>query len=224
MTEENQSNSTESLKEYIESIGGTVATIDTVRSDEGEVSDILVCFHGDHRYALVEAPNHPYYEIRYEFSLTEHIATALSQDAISERTGLDPEEIDEIRKVDRNLLDSDEGEIVIAQNGEDLPPSFLVAQDIIESLDEDVLERFGLNLFQELSQPEVAASLTRTDNGYFDGFRIKRKIFPDDSGFSLTELNNSIQSVITVGTFGNNWIAQLIGSELEEEFEQFDMG
>ncbi|WP_147298712.1 hypothetical protein [Haloferax sp. Atlit-47N] len=223
MTETNQSDQIEKIKRCVENIGDDVATIKTTKSAEGKEFQLLVCFHGTNRYVILEDPDQSYFEISYEFHLTEQIAARLSPDNIAERTGLSPDEVEQFEEVDHNVVDDDRGDIVIAQKGDDLPPPIQAAQDVIESLDKEVLERFGLNLFQELSQPEVAVSLRHTENEYFDGFRISRKVFPDDSGFSVTEFNNSVQSVITVGTFGHNWIAQLLGSELEEEFEQINM-
>ena len=228
MTDDEASTGIETLKEYVIDLGDEVFSEETLETDNGEV-DLLLCLHGDNLYSILENPDHPFFRIRYRFSFIEQIAARLSETDIEERTGESPDEDGDFRTLtsgpDKETIESAEeleGDIIIAQEGDELPPAAVAAQDIIESMDEDVLERFGLNLFQELSHPEVATQLTYTSDNYFQGFRIDRKIFPEDSGFSLTEFNNSVQAVISMGAFGSNWIGQLLESELGD-LEDLDM-
>ncbi|MFB6186593.1 MAG: hypothetical protein ABEI86_06980 [Halobacteriaceae archaeon] len=217
MTEEDASAELGDISHYVEEIGDSVLDEKSFQQDDESV-DILFCRHGNSGYEIVDEPSKPYFTIKYGFNLTKHIAFELSEEQISERTDIPPEDfsgfkqIDELDEVDE--LDG-ESEVVIPQGSDNLPPQFEAqfeaAEDVIESVDEEVLERFKLNLFQELSHPEVATALTHTTNDYFNGFVISRKIFPEDSGFTLTEFNKTVQAVISVGTFGGNWVSQFLG-------------
>lgn len=227
MTDDEASAGIEAIKEYVVDIDDEVVAKETIESDDDEVT-LLICRHGNHPYTILEVPDKPFFIIRYRFSIIEQIAAGLSDEMIEERTGISPDEEGEFRTLasapekEVDTAESPEGELIIAQEDDEFPPAVIAAIDIIESIDEDVLQRFGLNLFQELSHPEVGTQLAYTSNDYLQGFRIDRKIFPEDSGFSLTEFNSSVQAVISLGTFGNNWIGQLLESELGD-LEDLDM-
>ena len=232
MTDDEASAGIEAIKECVVDIDDEFVTERTIETDDGEVP-LLICRHGDTPYTILQVSDKPFFIIRYRFSLIEWVAAGLSDEVVEERTGISPDEEREIRTLasapeeelrdeEVDTAESPEGELIIAQDDDELPPEVIAAIDIIESIDEDVLQRFGLNLFQKLSHPEVGTKLTYTPDNYFEGFRIDRKIFPEDSGFSLTEFNSSVQAVISLGTFGNNWIGQLLESELGD-LEGLDM-
>ncbi|WP_155118381.1 hypothetical protein [Halorubrum sp. BV1] len=231
MTDGETSSGIENIKKYVVDIGDEVVSEETIEADNGQVP-ILICGHGDTPYTILDVHDKPFFVIRYRYSLIEKIATSLSDEIIEERTGMSPED-GEFRSLASaseeelggdavDATDEPESELVTAQEDDEFPPAVIAAIDILESMDEEVLQRFGLNLFQELSHPEVATQLTYTPNDYFQGFQINRKIFPEDSGFSLTDFNRSVQAVISLGAFGNNWISHLLESELDD-LEDLDM-
>ncbi|WP_336358648.1 hypothetical protein [Haloarcula sp. CGMCC 1.6347] len=216
MTDQKHPERIDELRECVENIGGEVLSTRAVDSHNGELW-VLLCRHGNDTYNIIEQTNINAFLIRYDFSLIRIIASRLSDEQIEGRI---EDELDDDRNVNipESLLEaseSEDAELVVQTSDDELPPEMQAAEKIIESLENDSLERFGLNLFQKASHPEVATELVRTTDGFFEGFRISRKIFPDDEGFNLTEFNNSVQSVMSVGTFGNNLVADLFESELE---------
>jgi hypothetical protein len=231
MTDNGESENLEKIKKYTREIGDEILTDKTVPSGDGSEASMLICHHGGTPYTILEESHLSSYLIRYRFNLVEQIAGSLSDDQILEWISEESEiegdiqaigdAIEEINKPD--LGEEQKGEFIVKQQGEDLPPAIEAAENIIESMDEDVLERFGLNLFQELSQPEVATKLIHTPNDYFNGFVIERRVFPEDTGFSLTEFNHSVQAVISLGTFGSNWFSQLMDTEIDD-INESDIG
>jgi len=208
------------IEEYIKKTDGEVLHKDRISDDKGEQNvDILACLHGESRYDILGHQSSSYFSIEYRYSLIERIGTQLSDEEITNMVGEEPQDEFEIELGENT--DASEAELIVedSENVEDLPPRFRAAIKLIESPDRETNQRFIYDLFQELSHPSVSTEIVTSQNGYFQGFVIRKKIFPQDSGFNLTEFNNSVQSVVSLGTFGQNAVTTAIGSSLNFELD-----
>lgn len=209
--------------ECVEHIGDEIVSDDTIESDSGGNLKILLCRHGNTPYEIMEL-NSKGLQINYRYNLTTQIAKFLRDGEIENHEHVPAEQDFDFKSVDEatrelaqddisEATDASDTDIAFSQGFDNVPEEIKVAKDILESIEKEVLNEFSLNLFQELSNPEVATSIIEPDE-YFMGFTVSRKIFPNDSGFSLTEFNHSVQAVVSTGTFGHNWTAQLLETEL----------
>lgn len=208
-----------SIEELVTAIGDEVVDTQTVGEDENEAK-IYACQHGDSVYRITDVPGHPYYEIAFVFRLVGAIANRLDDDTVKELTGEEPErgfsaEADVLPKATEDVADEEpKTELVIAgENGS--TPSYEAAKEVLKEIDDEVMDRFGYNLFQELSNPMVAITMRTLDDGSIELFEVSRKIFPEDEGFSLTEFNNSVQAVISKGVFGRNMVSSTLLPQIE---------
>lgn len=198
--------------DYVQKIGDEIAYQQTVEPTNGEEFEVLMCFKGDSKYGIYGFPDYDYLSIVFEYSLLERLAVSLDSETIENHTGeyVDTDEIAEV-----SPENTGDGEIIIGAEQDENPPEIRAAKSIVESIDEEINERFIFDLFQQSSYPQVSTEIKRTENGYFSGFSIRRKIFPDDSGFNLTEFNNSVQSVVSIGVFAENTVIESLGEKMQ---------
>ena len=216
--------STDLLEDYVQKIGDGILT-----EYEGDSFDLIACSHGDTVYEIFNPHDEVFSLIGYKFRAPEQFGKRLPEDTITELTEEEPHEgtlignsiPDDLMDDMSNEEEEMDGEWVFEQpeNPEDLDPRIKAGREIIKEIDQEVIRRFEFNLFQELSNPEVSAQITRFGDEYFEGFTISRKVFPDDQGFSLTEFNKSVQAVVSLGIFGSNSILTMFERELEDVLE-----
>jgi hypothetical protein len=205
------------IGEFVGKIDDQILDYKTLE-DEGTEVEIYFCAHGNNRYRIVGEKGKPFYNVIHHFDLIEALAQDLNDEKVAEFADEESEIQDEAeRRSLEEITEADEieAEIEMIQDSQNLPPRSQAAIDVLQSVDEEVMERFKYNLFQELSDPMVSTELTHQYDDTMTGFRISRKIFPEDKGFSLTEFNNTVQAVISQGVFGQNTVTSVLVPEID---------
>lgn len=210
----------ELLIDCVEKINGRV--VERAQLGEDDL-DFLLCRHGQQTYVIREHPEQDFYEISFIYGLISDISGHLDESIVRKLTGSPPEgalDSSEDSEIEEEIKKNDEASFAIIEEGEQMPPEMEASKKLLESIDDEIMEHFKFNLFQELSNPLVATEIYSTEKGALKSFRIEKKTFPNDDGFNLTEFNRSVQAVVSIGVFGKNTISSQLIPEIESRLEE----
>lgn len=81
--------------------------------------------------------------------------------------------------------------------------------------------KFYFSLKSAISTPVTGYRFHKTERGEFAGFSIERRIFPFHENFTIKDLEEAIQSVVSAGVMGQTFLSIIIGEkELEQKIEE----
>lgn len=197
MTSEAFDDALSRVEDHVETIGGTVAgpisESPVIAPDNPEIHG-FDCRHGTEPYLITALEDDAYFSIRFPRSIIFTVADQLSDETL--------------RQFSKNS-DLKEGEREQA------------ALDWIHQADEELLGEIHFHLRERLSEPEVAFTSNSSDKMAPLSFEVSRKIFPYSDSLDVTEFNNSVQSVVSVGVMGMNYISTVfnLGTDLSDSPE-----
>ncbi len=90
---------------------------------------------------------------------------------------------------------------------------------IIKNILQDPMKggQFFFSLKSAISSPTTAYRLHHSQDGNFIGFSILKRIFPFHENFTIKDLDESIQAVVSIGVLGLTFLSIIIGvKELEQ--------
>jgi len=214
--------SSDKINSLVEAISDSVIQSKHIEKENQDFY-IYICRHGNSTYRIHDLQDEEYLQIAYNYDLVGSVAERLDAETIEELSGQEAGQAMPIESrtsevdIDEIFGEDTDAELVIAHSEDegDLPAEFQAAREIVMSIDEDVMDRFSFNLFQEISDPMVESAINLLEHPYVGGFNVSRKVFPNDDGFSLTEFNNSVQAVMSIGTFGSNAVESMLFSQVD---------
>lgn len=175
----------------IEGIGDTF--VDSLRQEQDDpiVYNVL-CSHGNNYYVLATATSVKFVQVQFRYELIGDLITLSSGDEGNgepRRTAVRESSIPE--------------DIIEEANSE--------ADNIIESLSPNQAEKLRWRLIEIISRaPAVGYEVNDRDGRPF-GFNVTAKIFPYDEVISLSEYEQSVQSVMSVGVPGRLFLRLAYG-------------
>jgi hypothetical protein len=223
MSDENLERYVEKIEDYVERIGSK-----HVHTQEDSNGTKVICGkYSDKVNYLIVQETEARFRVTYDYDLVKSIGEKLDEHSI--QALLDEEDLDDLdststetgREISVSSTIPEEGDIVLEEDMEELPPRYRAARELLDSVDSDVMEKFKFELFQGISSTNVSPELQTTDEGAARRFVLYRNIFPGDEGFSLTEFNRSVVSVVNQGMFGENMANQMM-PDIEVPSEESD--
>lgn len=68
------------------------------------------------------------------------------------------------------------------------------------------MNKLVLNLLREISHPSVEVGIETTEEGVLAAFQVKRKLFPSDERFGVSEFEDAVRAVVAQGDKGIKYI------------------
>jgi hypothetical protein len=200
-------------EEYVEKIEDYIEKIGSQHFHTGEDNSGNKIIYGKYSEELayqVVQETEDRFRVIYKYDLLKSMGKSLHEENV--RMLLDEQDLGDLNttvaetgeEVSISPDPTEGSEIVLEDDIEQLPPRYRAARELLNSVDSESMDRFKFELFQGISSTNVSPELKTTDEGAVRNFSVSRLIFPGDSGFSLTEFNRSVMSVVNQGIFGEN--------------------
>lgn len=201
-TESELQASLEEITSLVHRISDTVEDEISGKTNDGNPIRGLSCKHGDHLYLIFGAVGHEFFTIRYPVNVDHNIA-------FRRKVG------DSAQISERDVMEARE---------------FLDSK--LDEVDPDLRREIRVNLIQMLSTGASAISLNTTKQLNIHGFDVDTKIFPQAPSFDVWNFERSVQSTISLGWVGKDYIGMAYGlkeddqgDEIHEErSEGFELG
>lgn len=167
------------LAEYIEASGREIVSQNDGETDGGEPVSIFDCKQGDHHFQVfgVQDGTSEYFTVRYPYQASKVYA---SRYAI-EQKGIEP------------------GPDTKVQISQDEVEGYL---DQLASNNKREYKMLGGRLRETINTPHNRFRIDKTSNGAITFFQIDRRIFPYQEAFNISDFNEAVQIVISVGLEG----------------------
>ncbi|MFC7323291.1 hypothetical protein ACFQMF_01725 [Halorubrum rutilum] len=179
----------------VEKIGDEITHERTTEIDGEEKIVEYAARHGDWVYWLSAGSNGHHVTVTFAFSIVNNVATVFNEPDIKSILGLDEQKITEEHKKE-------------------------AARELLSQMRPENQEKLSYHLIKLLSSPTSGFSIDTMNTGTPEAFQVTRKIFPNDSGFSQTEFNHSVQTVVSNGVNAVQLVQQAFDIE---EFVESEM-
>ncbi|MDY6775362.1 MAG: hypothetical protein SV253_04705 [Halobacteria archaeon] len=182
------------LSNYVERIGDEV-TGEVEGEADGSPLHGYECDHGGHKYRIIGTQDWEYFILRYSYQIYGDYAVAQKLQRAEVPEASEDQEVN----INVDLTDQD------LQNAK---------QELYQQLSQESQEEVAQvrqKMIQMLSTPESAISFVPDDSQQIHGFNIDRKIFPYSERFCLSEFNRSVQTVVSLGFKGVEYLKNSYG-------------
>lgn len=177
------------MAEFVDTIGDEIVQDLSGQTDQGASIDGYQCRHGSHQYQIIGTQIWEYFTIRYPYNAAQHHA-ALSAAADAK-------------------LPSPEGAQEIQVDVDDAAINRSISE-IRDEIKSDELDETRLDLMELLSEPGFAPNL-EMDQELITGFTIDKKVFPYGDGFDISDFENAVQGIVSIGWLGKEYLMQVYG-------------
>ncbi|XGI84102.1 hypothetical protein ACEU6E_02320 [Halorutilales archaeon Cl-col2-1] len=182
------------LSNYVERIGDEV-TGEVEGEADGSPLHGYECDHGGHKYRIIGTQDWEYFILRYSYQIYGDYAVAQKLQRAEVPEASENQEVN----INVDLTDQD------LQNAKEE-----LYQQLSQESQEEVAQ-VRQKMIQMLSTPESAISFVPDDSQQIHGFNIDRKIFPYSERFGLSEFNRSVQTVVSLGFKGVEYLKNSYG-------------
>lgn len=170
--------SIDDFRELVKRIGDDVGREFSGEQNGNDVKG-LHCNHGANRYLIIAQESQEFIQIQFQYSVINDFTVAK----------LDEEGEEEF--IITIGPDEDEPEI-IQESRQDM-------MEFLYSIEDDVAERFNIEILEKLRNNSIAYQIQTVDQNLITGFNIFSRLFPLENPVTAKELNDSVQSVMSLG-------------------------
>lgn len=188
------------LEDYIEEIGDE---IEEVVSEEDAVG--FSCQRGSSPYQIIGYSDVEYFVVWFQWDLLDSLANEIEEEDAEPFVEKHTDE-DDLKK--------------IKEKEEDVRR--LAARVLLHSLDEEYIDELRYQLSEEMFSPLINIFINE-EEGIITGYEIQDKIFPYEESFSPSDLEKSVQAVVTTGKQGIRFLSDSFNLDFDEMKEEAEI-
>lgn len=187
----------EGIKAKLGRIGDHVVDELATPEDATAGTKIIHCRHGELTFVVVAEPDREFFELVYPLNLVASLASQVQ----------DEPELHKYFERDGHDVNSEQ-------------EAMGIAEELLDSIPPPEKHRLLFHLVERLSSPVTSFRTEGTGTGGLARFECKKKIFPYEDPFSLAQLSDAVQAVISVGHRATQFLYSTLVLDVSDKGEK----